>query len=155
MVCYGQTTLTIKTVTSVFGLIYRYRESFGCRHIEETDRHQAHCPIISQGESAEGLCPPWNANSQQNSTRGPLTTNVVEIFWKLFMIGLYPYFQPEIIGNLLLFSATLFFLYKKLEYPHSLKNFLDFAHFQPKMFLSSFLFLVKIRNSRLEWAKLS
>ena len=25
--------------------------------------------------------------------------------------------------------CTLFFLYKKLEYPHSLKSFLDFAHF--------------------------
>ena len=42
---------------------------------------------------------------------------------------------------------TLF--HKKLEYPISLKSFLDFPIFLPKKFLRSFLFLVKIRNSTL------
>ena len=42
------------------------------------------------------------------------------------------------------------FLYEKLDYPHGLKIFLDFPIFWPKKFLSSFLFLVKIRNSRLK-----
>ena len=44
------------------------------------------------------------------------------------------------------------FLYKKLEYPYGIKSFLDFAHFWTKKFLSSFLFLVKIRKKF--WVKM-
>ena len=50
-------------------------------------------------------------------------------------------------------TATLFF-YKKLEYPHALNSFLDYAQFLDQA-ISLFFFCKNIRNFRLKWVKLN